>query len=342
MTTPTPPLTSPPQAPTHHFVCPACKGPLTVSPAAYACDRCPHTYPIVLGIPDFRLETDPFITIADDRAKAQHLHEQARTRTFAELVRYYYSITPEDPPDLAERWTQHHFAEVDIAAHHLADRRLHGPGQLLDLGCSTGAMLIAASRVGWQATGIDVALRWMIIGRQRLAEAGVAADFVCANAMQLPFADDTFDLVTGTDLLEHVRDPRAALGEARRVVRPGGGGLFTANNRFAPLFEPQMRLWGVGYLPRSWQRRYVAWRRPDVHVYRLQLPSAGELKCWCHEAGWPSVRVTPGLLSAPHVGGTALQAALGVYNSTRQWPVIRGVLSAVGPKLTAVTATRGR
>ena len=54
-------------APTYHFVCPACKGPLTVSPVAYACDRCPRTYPIVLGIPDFRLETDPFITIADDR-----------------------------------------------------------------------------------------------------------------------------------------------------------------------------------------------------------------------------------------------------------------------------------
>ena len=82
------------------FVCPACKGALRQTDAAYACDACNRTYPIVLGIPDFRLETDPFITIEDDRRKALHLFEQGRERTFEELVRYYYGITPEDPPEI--------------------------------------------------------------------------------------------------------------------------------------------------------------------------------------------------------------------------------------------------
>jgi len=322
------------------FVCPVCKGALSQSAEAYACAACNRTYPIILGIPDFRLETDPFITIDDDRRKAHHLFEQGRGKSFEELVRYYYGITPEDPPDLAERWTRHHLAEVEIAAHHLDDAGLKGQGVLLDIGCSTGAMLIAATRAGWQATGIDVALRWMIVGRKRFEEAGLTADFVCANAMQLPFPAASADAITGTDLLEHVRDPQKALAEAYRAVRPGGRALFTANNRFAPLLEPQMRLWGVGYLPRSWQRRYVAWRRPDVHVYRLQLPGAGELRRWARAAGWQSAPVQPGLLVAPHVRGAAIQAVLRVYNVARRWPLLRTLLLAIGPKLSLLMTRR--
>ena len=146
------------------FVCPRCAGPLAASTDAYRCGPCDRLYPIVCGVPDFRLEPDPYIGLVEDRAKAAHLFEAGRTRTFEQLVRYYYSITPEDPPDLALQWTRHHLAEVEIAAALLRAAHLGAGGGrvLLDLGCSTGGMVVAASRQRWQAVGVDVALQ---IGR---------------------------------------------------------------------------------------------------------------------------------------------------------------------------------
>ncbi len=325
------------------FVCPACKGELAFAPDAYSCPGCVQRYPIVLGIPDFRLETDPFISINDDRQKARHLFEHARTCTFEQLVRYYYSVTPEDPPDLAERWTRHHMAEVPIAAFYLDQAGFHhGAGRrLVDLGCSTGALLIAAHERNWTPVGVDVALRWMVIGLKRLQEAGVDAMFVCANAQQLPFPDAAADAVTATDLLEHARDPQKVLHEAHRVSSPAAAGLFTVNNRYSPVLEPQMRLWGIGYLPRRWQRSYVALRRPDVHPYGLKLPSASELIRMCRAAGFDAVAVDPAPLTAPHLS-RLLRRSLRAYNSARLWPFLRSLLLLAGPKLMAITTTGAR
>jgi len=54
--------------------------------------------------------------------------------------------------------------------------------------------------------------------------------FVHGDATDLPFADESFDLVTMFDLLEHVENDRAAVGEALRVLRPGGRLLITSPN----------------------------------------------------------------------------------------------------------------
>ena len=49
----------------------------------------------------------------------------------------------------------------------------------------------------------------------------------CEDLQALSFADETFDLVITQDVLEHVREPYRALGEIRRVLKPGGYHLFT-------------------------------------------------------------------------------------------------------------------
>src|SRR5438128_2224636 len=89
------------------FVCPSCKGSLTSSPASFFCRRCAREYPIVCGIPDFRLAPDPYIDIEQDRAKGEALFDAGKDRTFEQLLRHYYAITREDPPDLALHWTAH-------------------------------------------------------------------------------------------------------------------------------------------------------------------------------------------------------------------------------------------
>ena len=327
------------------FVCPACRGPLTASADQYACAPCGLTFPIVDTIPDFRLRDGPYISKEADRAKARHLAEAARTRSFEELIAYYYSITPDDPPDLARRWTAHALADVEIASFQLTEAglalalseadarsRVEGSGRLLDVGCSTGGLLVAA-RGRWQPVGVDVALRWLVVGRRRLLESGVDAQLVCAGAGHLPFPDAAFDAVACIDTLEHVDDAGAAVREAHRASAPDAPLLMLANNRYAPIAEPQLGMWGVGYLPRRWQAAYVSWRRPDANRYTIALASARELTALVRDAGYRDVRITAAGLVAPHRSGALLQRALALYNVVRRWPVLRAITRAIGPRL---------
>jgi ubiquinone/menaquinone biosynthesis C-methylase UbiE len=296
---------------------------------------------VIHGIPDFRLRDDPYISIEADREKAARLVDASRTRSLEALIDYYYSITPDDPPDLALRWKAHALADVQIARFLMDDAgMLEGrspAGALLDIGCSTGGLLVAADR-RWGVVGVDIALRWLVVGQVRLRDAGVRAPLICASADRLPFADATFQLVTCIDVLEHVADAEGALREAHRVSGPGASILITANNRYAPLREPQLGIWGVGCLPRTWQAAYVAWRRPDLNRYSIRLRSASELDRMLTEAGYRSVRTDPAALTAPHRPNRMLQRGLAAYNAARTWPIIRLCLRLVGPRL----RTRGQ
>ena len=333
------------------FVCPQCKGALETREGQYDCAACGLAFPIVCGIPDFRLVPDPYIGIEDDRRKAERLFERGATLPFADLLRHYYDVTPEDPPDLAARWIPRALAEPDIARELLVEYGFVGVSSqspvasfqvparrtsLLDVGCSTGGLLVAARDSFDALVGVDVALRWLAVGLVRLRDAGVAATLVCANAEHLPFPAGAFAAVTCTDTLEHVRDAAAALIEARRVSAPGARLLATANNRLAPIPEPNIHLWGVAQLPRSWQAPYVRWRRGDLHPYRISLRSARELRTLAEAAGFGDVRVEAGAIVAPHAAGLASRV-LRAYSRVRRTPVIATVLATAGPKL-ALTA----
>jgi ubiquinone/menaquinone biosynthesis C-methylase UbiE/uncharacterized protein YbaR (Trm112 family) len=316
------------------FVCPSCKGPLVSLPSGFFCAACERAYPIVCGIPDFRLAPDPYIGMAEDRAKGELLFEAGKHRSFEELLRYYYSITKEDPPDLAIHWAAHAMAEVSIADFILSEARFPSvPGALLDLGCSTGGLLIAARDRAGALVGVDVAFRWLAIGRIRLREAGVEATLVCANAEALPFRSATFAAVTATDLIEHLQDAPQAVAESFRVVIPGAKSLWTTNNRYAPLPDPHVRLWGIGYLPRRWQAAYVARRRTDLHRYRISMRSRRELDRTFRAAGFQRVRSEAAPLFAPHRPNGPLQRLLRVYNRIRGVPLIGALSRLVGPRL---------
>jgi|SRR5579862_56748 len=320
------------------FVCPRCRAAVDSLPDRYRCPRCDADYPVCCGIPDFRLHAGPYIGLEDDRRKGEALFREARHLTFAALLRYYYQTTPDDPPDLAERWTAHALAEVEIARAVLRDSDVlsaspHQPVALVDVGCSTGALLIAASGANRQLVGVDVAFRWLVIGQARMREAGVAAVLVCANAEHLPFAGEQFQIVVANDLVEHAVDPRGVLREAHRVSAPGARLLCTSNNRFWPGLEPNVRLWGVGYLPRRWQAKWVAWRRRDLHPYHLGIPSARELGRIVRDAGYRDVAIEAALLVAPHSRRRALRAGLRVYNAIRRLPLVRSAVLIFGPRL---------
>ena len=106
-------------------------------------------------------------------------------------------------------------------------RYVGGPGRrVLDIGCRYGA-LTRAYLEGNQVVGIDVD-RWALDEAARL---GVETQWADAEE-GLPFEDGTFDVVVAGELLEHVREPAALIGEARRVLRPGGTLVGSVPNAF--------------------------------------------------------------------------------------------------------------
>src|SRR5258708_20418311 len=106
-----------------------------------------------------------------------------------------------------------------------------------------------------------------------------------------------------------------------------------ANNRFVPLPELTVHLWGVGYLPRVWQAAYVRWRGRDLHPYQIRLRSAGELRALASRAGYAKPRVGPGPIVVPHAESSVLRRVARVYNRARTIAAIEGVLHEEDPNL---------
>jgi ubiquinone/menaquinone biosynthesis C-methylase UbiE len=115
--------------------------------------------------------------------------------------------------------------------------------RILDVGCGTGANLEMLQHFG-TAKGVDVSSEALSFCRGRGLE-----NVRQGEAERLPFADNSFDLVTALDVLEHLDDDSAGLSEFSRVLRPGGYVLM-----FVPAF---MFLWGTQDDVSHHRRRYT-------------------------------------------------------------------------------------
>ncbi len=323
------------------FVCPRCRGELDSVVDAHHCRGCDATYPTVLGIPDFRVEPDPWIGLEEDRAKAQRLIAETDGMDLAASVAAYWAMTPTTAPELAQRFTSYVLSGERRAAEWLD--RLDAPTSdrpWLEIGCASGDLLSVCAARGIRAVGVDVAMRWLVLARKRPALANAPQPLVCANAEHLPFRDAWFGRMVSVGTLEHCRDAEAVLRESARVLEPhAGDAVLRTTNRYSLLSEPHVDLWGVGFVPRARADAYVRWRGGQGYAHHHPL-SAGELGRGMRAAGFVDVSVTAARMlesDRARLGGAGGIAAP-VYDVARATPLVASAVSWIAPLLEA----RGR
>ena len=99
--------------------------------------------------------------------------------------------------------------------------------KILALGCGTGIEVRALRRLTRPETaiiGVDHSPALIDAARRLTTEEGLSDNvtYQVGDAHHAPYGDDEFDIITLHTLISHVEDPMQVLGEARRLVRPGG------------------------------------------------------------------------------------------------------------------------
>ena len=116
-------------------------------------------------------------------------------------------------------WDEHWARFADPARNLILERAAVAPGtRFLDMGCGTGELCRLAADLGAAVSGIDAAAGMVERARARLP----GADIRIGAIENLPWGDDSFDLVTGFNSFQFAADRLDGFREARRVTRPGG------------------------------------------------------------------------------------------------------------------------
>ncbi|WP_309736664.1 methyltransferase domain-containing protein [Chamaesiphon sp. OTE_75_metabat_556] len=123
-------------------------------------------------------------------------------------------------------------AQIDLIEEVLkwsGDFTTNRPQDILDVGCGIGgSSLYLAEKFGARVTGITLSPVQANRAKERARAAGLQAktDFQVANALNIPFPDNSFDLVWSLESGEHMPDKVKFLQECHRVLKPGGKLIF--------------------------------------------------------------------------------------------------------------------
>ena len=147
--------------------------------------------------------------------------------------------------------------------------------RVLEVACGRGGFVTELAGAAARVTGCDFSFSALCVARRKIA--GASSDspvaLVHGDVQQLPFADDSFDLIVSCETIEHVPDVRMAILEMHRVTRPGGKLFLTTPN--------YLNLTGLYELYARARRRK---RNDDQPFDRRQC--FPQIRRWIRGAGW--------------------------------------------------------
>lgn len=141
-----------------------------------------------------------------------------------------------------------------------AELELQADDELLDVGCGSAKFFVDHAAHVRYVAGLDASELQVEMARRRLAEriALGTAEIALGDAADLPWEDDRFSVVTSLDALKFMPDPRAALREMRRVLRPGGRAVITMGDES-----------DRGSFDSGTRNAWGTWDWTDAHAQRL-------------------------------------------------------------------------
>ena len=170
-----------------------------------------------------------------------------------------------DYDPLAADYAEHRRAQPEILA--ALSRGLSAQSGVLEVGCGTGNYLLGVWRTtGASCWGVDPSAEMLAVARGR------GLRVTAATAERLPFDDCAFDLVFSVDVIHHVRARPAAVREAFRVLRPGGG--ICVGTEDEEMIRTRLH---AHYFPET------------VDVELARYPTVAELREWLAAAGFEAV-----------------------------------------------------
>jgi SAM-dependent methyltransferase len=147
---------------------------------------------------------------------------------------------------------------LEYAYHQLG--RVEGK-RVVDFGCGSGANSVLLANRGAHVWGIDISEDLLRLAKRRLAVSGRegGATFIAGSAHDMPFPDNSIDVVFGIAILHHL-DLDLVSREVRRVLKPGGRAIFQ---------EPVRNSRAIRFM-----RSLIPYRAPDVSPYERPLTDA--------------------------------------------------------------------
>jgi 2-polyprenyl-6-hydroxyphenyl methylase/3-demethylubiquinone-9 3-methyltransferase len=102
---------------------------------------------------------------------------------------------------------------------------------LLDVGCGGGILAEEFAAMGFAVTGLDPSEKLLDAARDHANANGLSIDYQAGYGHELPYEDESFDIVACCDTLEHIENWDAVIGEIARVLKNNGLFLFDTINR---------------------------------------------------------------------------------------------------------------
>ena len=180
-------------------------------------------------------------------------------------------------------------------------------GRLLDVGCGNGTFLAMMRDAGWEVQGVETD---PVAGRFARERFGVPV--ITGTLAEARLADQSFDAVTLSHVIEHVYDPGELLEECRRVLKPGG--------RLA-VVTPNVESYGHRIFKDAWRGL-----EPPRH---LRVFSPGALKAYVEKFGFRQVllHTSARLTRAIYCASRLIRANATVSYETIGWKLwIEGLL----------------
>jgi ubiquinone/menaquinone biosynthesis C-methylase UbiE len=196
------------------LICPSCRQALGFAPEACFCAGCQEAFPVVDGIPLFFNPAD-----------------RARYRMSSNTAQEYYRNVSKD-------YGRSHHVNMPGAQRFLAEYEtrlkpyLAPQGKLLEIGSGTGFATGIISRHVEAPVVTDASLEMLAENRNQHPHLTA----ICCATENLPFSDNSFDLVVGNNTFYLVPDKQAAAQSIARVLRKGGRLILSEMNPYHPLW----------------------------------------------------------------------------------------------------------